>query len=128
LWAVSEQQASNASIIGKARKLPVGAFGIFYCVETHSFTVPFVIRSRPDMDEAISNVWPERWRLPFQIVPLGTPRKRTSKNGLVSLLPGLRASGKNWHHYFHVEGTTVFAPSEIDEGDWHILFQELADL
>lgn len=128
MWAVSESQATDLSIVGKARKLPVGAFGIFWCTETQSFTVPFVIRSPPDTNRTVSNVWPESWRLPFQIVPLGGPHRQLSKHDLKSRLPGLRTSGRDWTHVFHIQPTRVFAASEIDDGDWHLLFEALADV
>jgi hypothetical protein len=128
LWAVSEVQAINPSIATKASRLPVGAFGILYCVELHSFTVPFVIRSRPDPAQIVENVWPEPWKLPFQIVPLGTPNRHVSSRSLAEHLPGIRASERQWNHIFHVEPLTAFVASEIDDGDWHVLFEKLADL
>jgi hypothetical protein len=127
MWAVSETQAANPSIAGKAEKLPLGAFGLLYCVETQSFTVPFVVRSKPEPDTVVRNVWPEPWRLPFQIIPLGSPRRQLSKDDLNSRLPALAASGREWHHVFHVQGLTAFAASEIDDGDWQVVIQQLAD-
>lgn len=127
MWAVSEVQAANPSIAGKAQKLPLGAFGLIYCVETQSFTVPFVIRSRPESDVVIGNVWPEPCRLPFQIIPLGSPRKQISKDDLTAHLPALASSGRGWHQVFHVQGLTAFAASEIDDGDWEVLVQLLTD-
>jgi hypothetical protein len=127
LWAVSEAQAQNPSIAAKARDLPVGALGILYCVEKQSFTVPFVIRSKPDPNRVVSDIWPESWRLPFQIVPLGTPRRQMANEDLPSRLPGLRASGKGWHHVLHIQGLTAFAASEVGDADWQVFVEELAD-
>jgi hypothetical protein len=118
-WAVSQP---NPAARGKARNLPVGGFGLLYCVQTSSFTVPFVIGSRPNMDEIVYHVWPEAegWHLPFKIIPLGTPEKKISTNELQSL-PDLIASGKRWNDYLLVSPTTVFAGSEVSEADWEIL-------
>jgi hypothetical protein len=117
----------NSSIASKAKKLPIGAFGLLYCAQTSVFTVPFVIRSRPDPNQTIHNVWPEPWKLPFQIVPLGTPHRQVSVRTLTDRLPRFRASSKQWNHVFHVEPLTAFAASEINDGDWHLLFEALAE-
>jgi hypothetical protein len=92
MWAVSEQQASNAAIKGKARRLGAGVFGLLYCVKNSSFTVPFVVRSRPNLEKIIYDVWPEPWHLPFQIIPLGTPLKRVVQGRVEVAAPG--ASGQ----------------------------------
>ena len=34
MWAVSETSASNPAAISRADNLPVGAFGMLYCVKT----------------------------------------------------------------------------------------------
>jgi hypothetical protein len=128
LWAVSETQAANASLATRSRDLPIGALGLLYCVETQAFTVPFLIRSKPDPVSVISDVWPERWRLPFHIVPLGTPRRRLPKDRLALELPGLSASGREWYHTFHIQGLTAFAASELDDRDWQVIIDRLADV
>jgi hypothetical protein len=127
MWAVAETQAANPSIASRARNLPLGAFGMFWCVETQSLTVPFVTRSRPEPEVIVSNVWPEPWRLPFQILPLGSPRNQLSKDELTVRLPALAASGRGWHDVFHVSPSTVFAASDIDDRDWQVLIELLAD-
>ncbi len=129
MWAVSEAQAANPANVGKARNHLVGAFGLLYCSAegVQSFTIPFVIRSSPDLNVTVEGVWPEPWRLPFRLIPFGTPRKLISKDSLRNLLPGLLASGKRWNDYLLISPTTVFAPSKIEEGDWDILIRELAD-
>jgi hypothetical protein len=81
------------------------------------------------MDEIIYNVWPEPegWHLHFKIIPLATPKKQIPTNEL-RCLPGLVASGKRWNDYLLVSPLTVFAGSDVAEGDWEILLQKLADL
>jgi hypothetical protein len=127
MWAVSEMLASNPAAISRAEQLPLGAFGMLYCVEKQSFTVPFVVRSRPDIHAVVREVWPEPWRLPFQIIPLGSPRRQMSKDELGSRLPAFSRSGQPWTHTFHIQPATAFAPSEVDDGDWQVLVGALAD-
>ena len=127
LWAVSLEQARNASIRGKARNLPVGGVGIFYCVEDKALTTPFLIRSKPDLDTEITHVWPERWALSFRIVPLGSPEKRVPVSELRSKLPSLARTTSAWNSLFHISPLTVFAASKVSEDDWAVLIQELAD-
>lgn len=56
-WAVAPRQGDNASIQTKAKNLPVGALGVLYCVEKHSFTPPFLVTSKPDMTALVADVW-----------------------------------------------------------------------
>lgn len=128
MWAVSVAQGTNASILAKARSMKVGAFGLIYCVETQSLTTPFVTRSEPDLQAEIRNVWPEPWRLPFRIMPLGTPDRQVSKDRLAEMLPALRTSGRHWHHLFLIAPTTAFAASVVDDGDWDLLVRQLAEV
>jgi hypothetical protein len=112
MWAVSPEQASNASIQGKARKFQVGSLGLFYCVATKSFTTPFLVTSAPRFGETIADVWPESWELPFGIAPLGSPRKQVPVSSLASKLSGL-AGGKSWTSLFTFQPITVFAASQL---------------
>jgi hypothetical protein len=126
LWAVSEAQGCNESIRTKAKKLPVGSLGLLYCVDTQSVTTPFLITSKPDGEANVTNVWPERWTLPFSIFPLGSPRLQVHKDNLGALLPSLRGSNQ-WDQLLHIQPTTVFAPWQIADEDWSALVSELVD-
>ena len=125
-WAVSLKQSENTSIIKKSQNLPIGSFGLFYCVRPEEcLTTPFVIRSKPSQKERIENIWDETWALPFNIIPLGTPDNRLPKNKLKELLPSLINSKRKWNELIHVSPITVFAASKIPEEDWGILINSL---
>ena len=128
MWAVSPAQAKNVSIRGKAKNLPRGACGIFYCVENKVLTTPFVVKSTPDQHQVVSDIWPENWELPFKIVPLGTPDQSILVATLGSRLPSLKRPGRGWNQVFHVSPITIFAPSRITTGDWEILIDELVEV
>ncbi len=123
-WAVSQKQGNNPSIQTKAKHLPVGGLGLIYCVDTGSFTTPFLVTSKPDPNSVISDIWPERWRLPFSMLPLGSPTRQLHKGRLVSLLPSLKG-GKRWDRLLHVQPTTVFVPSVLSDEDWSVFVSEL---
>jgi hypothetical protein len=125
-WAVSAQQAGNASIRTKARRLPVGQLGLFYCTQTKSLTASFVIATAPDMASEVSHIWPETWALPFGIVPLGTPEKQIHTKDL-AVLPSVR-DGTPWHKLLHFQPTTVFAPSQLSVEDWSVLASRLLEI
>jgi hypothetical protein len=126
-WAVSLEQGRNASIQGKAKNLPIGGLGIFYCVQEKALTTPFLIRSKPEPNRVIEHIWPEKWSLPFRIVPLGSPDSLITTIDLKKLLPSLSTGAKRWNELFHVSPLTVFAASKISETDWEILVSRLAD-
>lgn len=123
-WAVSPEQAANASIQGKARKFQVGCLGIFYCVSSKSLTTPFLVSSPPRPNEVVTNVWPEQWALPFGIVPMGSPHRQLPVSSLATKLPGL-AGSQAWSSLFHVSPITGFAPSQLTPEDWAVLVHEL---
>ncbi|TPK74784.1 hypothetical protein FJ930_07220 [Mesorhizobium sp. B2-4-15] len=120
-WAVSAKQAGNSSIRGKAKSLPTGAFGLFYCVEAKALTTPFIVTSKPNDNVIIRHVWEHEWHLPFTIVPLSDPRLILRIDELGTLLPSLRGASKTWNDLFHISPITVFAPSKLSEKDWEII-------
>jgi hypothetical protein len=125
-WGVSLNQAKMPGAATKAAAMPVGASGILYCVETQCFTTPFLVRSPPEAGKTELDVWPEEWALPFGIVPLGSPRLSEHKDKLQSLLPSLNDGSIPWHHFLHVQGSTVFVPSAITANDWAAFIARLA--
>ena len=125
-WAVSRKQGDNQSIQTNAKKLPVGGLGILYCVDAQSFTTPFVVTSKPDVDATVTNIWPEPWTLPFSIFPLGSPMRQLHKDRLAKLLPSLK-NGRIWDQLLHVQPITVFAPSQLSDEDWSAIVGELFD-
>lgn len=125
-WAVSKAQGENPSIRTKARNFPIGALGLIYCVQTRSVTTPFLVRTKPDEEAIVEDIWPEPWLLPFSILPLGSPLHQIKKDDLGTKLPSLINGQKRWDQLLHVQPLTVFAPSELSDNDWSVLVSELA--
>ncbi len=123
MWAV--QIYDKPEFKTRAMNMPIGSVGLIYCVESQSFTTPFIIKTTPE-DRLISDIWPEQWMLPFNIQPFGTPRKRIHKDQ-INILPIVNESSKSWHHVLHIQSNLAFSPTHISEVDWEILIQELAD-
>ncbi len=128
MWAVAETSESDMkSRITKSRTMKVGSAGILYCNQTHSFTTPFLVYSVPDPEKVIIDIWPERWRLPFRILPLGTPEKQMHKDIAAEKLKILSRMGPGGvSAAMNITGTTVFVPKEIPEEDWATIISELA--
>ena len=128
MWAVaaSEDPGFTKTRIGKAAKMPVGAFGLLYCTETRSFTVPFVVYSKA-RDDKIKNVWPEEWVLPFNMKPLGTPRRQLGRERARDLLPSLRDRKVDLNKLIPVPPTFAFNGSDVGDDDWSVLINELAE-
>jgi hypothetical protein len=124
-WAVSLEQAANPSISAKARALRIGSLGILYCVETQSLTTPFIVASIPDETVEVIDIWPEDWRLPFSIYPLGSPQKQMWKTDIANL-PVVKKSGSQWNNVIRTQGQFAFQPTVIGVEDWSILFQQLS--
>lgn len=128
-WAVAptDEGAFAKGRITKARKMPIGAFGILYCKATKALTVPFVVYSKADEVEEVNDVWPEKWVLPFRIKPLGTPEKSMKIDEAKALLSAFKQNPMPaFDKVFHVRGDFAFQTSEISAEDWAILIQELA--
>lgn len=81
LWAVAETSESDMKArVTKSCRMKIGSLGVLYCSETHSFTTPFLVYSEPDPIRVVTDVWPERWRLPFRIHALGNPTRQVEKS------------------------------------------------
>lgn len=126
LWAVGESENSTfvKGRITKASRMPVGAFGILYCNETGSLTVPFVVYSKADVDRVETEVWSKAWVLPFAIKALGTPRRQIARDHAKQIIPSLK--DKSFEKLFLVQGQFAFQSTEVTDEDWAILIQELA--
>lgn len=125
-WAVGESDNPIfvKGRITKAARMPIGAFGILYCNETGSLTVPFVVYSKVDPDRVETEVWSKAWVLPFAIKPLGTPRRQLDRERARQILPSLK--DKSFEKLFLVQGQFAFQAAEVTDADWAILIQELA--
>lgn len=126
LWAVGESDNSTfvKGRITKAARMPIGAFGILYCNETQSLTVPFVVYSKPDPQRIEANVWSKSWVLPFSIKPLGTPRQQLSRDRAKAIVPSLAT--KSFEKLFLVQGQFAFQATDVTDDDWAALIEELA--
>jgi hypothetical protein len=128
MWAVPElpNQQTNAARRAKASKVGVGSLGILYCSVDKSFTSPFVVHSKPELDRVVEHVWDGRWILPFGIRSLGNPHARLPWEEAKRALPSCKA-GKPLHSLIHVQPLTVFAGSEVEWADWQVLIERLAN-
>ena len=128
MWAVAEtSQSDMRPRTTKSRFMQVGSAGILYCNETHSFTTPFLVYSVPDPDRVVTDIWPERWRLPFRILPLGTPERQMHKDIASQKLQVLSNMGQGGvSAAMNITGTTVFVPKEVPHEDWATLLSNLA--
>ena len=126
LWAVGE--SDNSTFVKgrntKADRMPVGAFGILYCNETSSLTVPFVVYSKANPNRTENEVWSKPWVLPFSIKPLGNPRRQLPRERARQILPSLEEN--SFEKLFLVQGQFAFQAAEVTDADWAILVQDLA--
>lgn len=127
LWAVAETSPSDMKArTTKSRRMKIGSLGLLYCNETHSFTTPFLVISEPDPVKVIHNVWPESWRLPFSIRPLGNPSRQVSSSAAKLRWPVLAEVGPGGvSAAMNITGTTVFVPKEISAEDWALMLTDL---
>ena len=126
LWAVSESKDTQARIT-KSLAMRVGSLGVLYCTEVHSFTTPFIVYSKPDPNKVVNDIWPEKWRLPFKIHPLGTPHRLLHMDKAKEILPILKSSNvSSVSAALNITGTTVFVPKDLTTKDWEIFIKYLA--
>jgi len=135
LWAVatlSNQQSMAGRITKALRYLRPGDFGVLYCNPLHSFTTPFIVRSRVDTARVVTNVWPEAWVLPFKIQTIGDLSRQVSAEDAEEGWPVVmrRMSTKQRRGgisaAMNITGTTVFVPVDITEEDWKRICNDLA--
>ena len=127
LWAVRPWTKGpiEASRKTRARQMPVGALGIIYSKQKRSFTMPFIVETRPDSRLEITDVWPGAWVLPFSIRPLGNPRD------LVHIEEAKRDWGflrgcANVSHEMPLSGAAAFASKLIGNDDRDNIIRHLA--
>lgn len=126
MWAVPT--APNPAIRGKAKNIPIPAFGIFYAAKEQFLTVPFVILERPDQKRIEREVWHGPWALPFRIKTLGTPRKMLSRTDAKQIIPSFKRLGTdNFGKVFRVGGSYAFNRCDLEQADWDVLLGRLAD-
>jgi hypothetical protein len=128
MWAISKAAASSKGPRARAARFPIGSIGVLYVSgkKNEFLTTPFVVCTRPQPSQEVGDVWPESWACPFQIHPLGTPRRRLPIREAIDLLPVLRGHGQDWHHVLRVGPVEVFSPAVITAEDWGLLLDRLA--
>lgn len=132
MWAVATllNIGSMAARATKAEKyLYPGALGLLYCTPKHAFTTPFIVRSKADQTRVVTDVWPEPWRLPFKIEPLGDPSRMMSAEDAIRRWPVVRCRigpKGGVSAAMNITGTTVFVPVTITPEDWAIICHDLA--
>lgn len=129
-WAVATvSHSAMQSRATKAKKyMHPGDMGLLYCNPTHSFTVPFIVRSVADPITVVKDIWPEAWVLPFDIEPLGDLSKQVHMDLALQKWPVVTRQQKGAGGIsaaMHITGTTVFVPVEITEEDWEIITGDL---
>lgn len=129
LWAVPPPGArADKSVRTKARELKVNSYGVLYCSQTKSLTVPFRVTSEPDQVRLVRDVWPGVWALPFMITPLGTTDRQMPRDTIMRTLNVARQShSNNLSHVLPITPTQVFSPLAMPDADWEILVRNLAD-
>lgn len=130
LWAVSETSPSDMKArITKAKRMKIGAAGLLYCKASHSFTTPFLVCSEPDPVREVTDIWPEKWRLPFRIHPLGSPAKQLHHEQAKARWPLLKKVGAGGvSAAMNITGTTVFVPNEVSADDWASVLSDLSSI
>ncbi|MBI2383446.1 MAG: hypothetical protein HYV18_05185 [Gammaproteobacteria bacterium] len=128
MWAVAETSPTDMKARAtKSKRMKVGSLGLLYCNETHSFTTPFLVYSAPDPEKVVSDIWPESWRLPFRIHPLGTPSRQVHMDEAKKRWPVLlKSSAASVSAAMNIPGTTVFVPVEVSADDWAMVLNDLA--
>jgi hypothetical protein len=77
----------------------------------------------------VTDVWPEPWRLPFAIEPLGEPslqlsgKEAVQRWGFVAARMGPKGGVSA---AMNLTGTTVFVPVPISNEDWNQICMDLA--
>jgi hypothetical protein len=124
LWAVSTIDPDQLrGRITKARRMPLGANGLFYCSDAKCFTAPFKIQSRPELTQ-VEDVWPGTWHFPFEIDPLGNLGKRISLRKAKATWKTLEGT-RNVTTRINISGSMAFVPSWLYEEDWESILGEL---
>jgi hypothetical protein len=128
MWAVSKRTDKGMKELHtKAAGMPVGSLGLMYWSSGQAFTTPFVVKSSPNASRVVTDVWPEEWVMPFDIAPLGSPRRRVHKDRVAAELSAFQdLNTTNITKVFRLAPTQVFVPTELSDSDWEWLFSELA--
>ena len=128
-WAVSlaephvmRGRRTRASNVRKGDK------GLLYISPYQMFTMPFEFETVPTPFRLVTDVWPERWAMPFDIRTYGSPKRYWHVYHATQRLPFARSAGtRSAVSLFKLNGTSVFSPVSIGDDDWSILLEQLAE-
>lgn len=127
-WAVREP-ANYTAMERKARQMPRGSHGVFYCAdvssEQHFLTMPFQVTDPPDFLRMRKHAWPG-FVLPFKFQPLGSPSKRLYRHEIAEFFSG-SVPDNYWNRVLLIAPTQAFVPSEVESNDWTRLLERLAE-
>lgn len=125
-WGIKPTASRHASLTTRARKIPVGAHGVFYCSASKSLTTPFTFTSVPDPDATITDLWRDEHSFAFDFEPLGSPQRQMGLDQARRLLDVSTGSAStNSSNIFHLAPTRMFTPIEITDIDWDTLLRTL---
>lgn len=124
MWAIADIMPDQlASRVTKARELPLGADGLFYCSDAKCFTVPFRIQSQPELRE-VRDVWPSVWHFPFKIEPRGDLGSRIPLAKAKTTWKALEGAS-NPTTRINMSGGMAFVPSWLYRSDWELVLRTL---
>lgn len=125
IWAVADiDLEQRAARVTKARNLEIGDHGLFYSSDEECFTVPFVVKSKPE-NRVVSNVWPGNWYFPFGIAPLGDLSRRICLPEAYREWETLKGVD-NVTKALNLSGGMAFVESWLFERDWKLILQKLS--
>lgn len=134
MWATATVsfQAMKVRTTKAERYFRPGDCGLLYCNPTHSFTTPFIVESDADPVAVVTDIWPEPWRLPFKIQPLGSLARQLPAGVAATRWPLLEQRLAANHGKGGASaamcftGATVFTPLKITSHDWELILSDLA--
>jgi hypothetical protein len=125
-WGIQASASRHASLTTRAKEIPIGAHGIFYCSASKSLTTPFRFTSAPDPDSTIADLWHDERSFPFGFEPLGSTQRQMGLDQARRLLDvSTTSTSTNSSNIFHLAPTRMFSPIEITDTDWDTLLRTL---
>jgi hypothetical protein len=75
MWAVAPHnlERQENAVTTRSFGMTPNSLGLLYC--SGSFYMPFYTKSAPDTERIVKDIWPEPWRLPFDIEPMADPHR-----------------------------------------------------
>lgn len=124
-WAVELMEEPHAwARMGRARQVPLGAAGLFYCSATPGvFTSPFIVESRPE-EGVVARGWGDPRFLPFSIRPIGDLSHQILFSHARLSWPTLKGV-EDPATLLNLAPELAFTPSFIPRYDWDLILEQL---